>query len=293
MSELWKVSLHGGHSGDFCEHGSDTLREMLDAAVSYGYTTFGVTAHSQPTHPKFLYEEEIEAGLSVDDMGENFLAYVAACGALRDEYSDRIEVLMGAEVEIVPESSFAGFADSMKRQFWLDYLIGSVHWVDEMPFDTSQQDFDKAVSNRGGLEPFLLRYYELVGEMIVQVKPEVIGHVDLPRLFCEGAPELESDSVMKAVYTVFEKAKAVGCIIDLNVSALSKGLATPYPAPWIVQLASEMGVPFCFGDDSHSVAQVGAGIDAGRAYLLENGIDTITKLVRRNYTITKEIVPLR
>jgi histidinol-phosphatase (PHP family) len=98
---------------------------------------------------------------------------------------------------------------------------------------------------------------------------------------------------MKAVYTAFEKAKAVGCILDLNVGALSKGLATPYPAPWIVQLASEMGVPFCFGDDSHSVAQVGAGIDAGRAYLLEHGIETITKLTRRNGTIAKEIVPLR
>jgi hypothetical protein len=35
------VSLHGGHSGDFCEHGADSLREMLDAAVSFGYSTFG------------------------------------------------------------------------------------------------------------------------------------------------------------------------------------------------------------------------------------------------------------
>jgi histidinol-phosphatase (PHP family) len=293
MSELWKVSLHGGHSGDFCEHGSDTLREMLDAAVSFGYTTFGVTAHSQATDPKFLYEEEIEAGLSIDDMKLRFLEYVEACGELKNEYSDRIEVLMGAEVEIVPETSFAHLADIIKRQYWLDYLVGSVHWVDEMPFDTSQQDFDKAVANRGGLEPFLLRYYELVGEMIEQVKPEVIGHIDLPRLFCEGAPELESDSVMKAVYTAFEKAKAVGCILDLNVGALSKGLATPYPAPWIVQLASEMGVPFCFGDDSHSVAQVGAGIDTGRAYLLDLGIITITKLTRRNFEIVREIVPLR
>jgi histidinol-phosphatase (PHP family) len=292
MSELWKISLHGGHSGDFCEHGSDTLREMLDAAVSYGYTTFGVSAHSPASDAKFIYEEEVQAGLTTNDLAQRFSDYTAACSELADEFSDRIEILRAAEVEIVPESSFAKNADQLRSKYNLDYLIGSVHWVDEIPFDTSQQDFDKAVANRGGLEPFLLRYYELVGEMIVQVKPEVIGHVDLPRLFCEGAPELASDSVMKAVYGVFEKAKAVGCILDLNVSALSKGLVTPYPAPWIVQLATEMGVPFCFGDDSHSVAQVGAGIDAGRAYLLEHGIETITKLTRSG-TIAKEIVPLR
>jgi len=293
MSELWKVSLHGGHSGDFCKHGHDTLREMLDAAVSFGYTTFGVTAHSPATDPKFLYDEEIGAGLSVDDLAQKFRDFSTTCSDLVNEYSGQIEILRGAEVEIVPESSFAENAVALKSDYKLDYLVGSVHWVDEMPFDTSQQDFDKAIDNRGGLEPFLLRYYELVGEMIEQVKPEVIGHIDLPRLFCEGAPELGSDSVMKAVYTAFEKAKAVGCILDLNVGALSKGLAAPYPAPWIVQLASEMGVPFCFGDDSHSVAQVGAGIDAGRAYLLEHGIDTITKLTRRSGTISREIVPLR
>jgi hypothetical protein len=38
---------------------------------------------------------------------------------------------------------------------------------------------------------------------------------------------------------------------------------------------------------------VGAGIDVGRAYLLDLGIETITKLTRRNGTIAKEIVPLK
>jgi len=292
MIEIWKVSLHGGHSGDFCAHGHDTLRQMIDAAITAGYATFGVTAHSPAASPKFLYDEEVEAGFIVDDLAKKFRDYSATCSDLADEYSGRIEILRGAEVEIVPESSFAENATALRSEYKLDYLVGSVHWVDEMPFDTSQQDFDKAVASRGGLEPFLLRYYELVGEMIEQVKPEIIGHLDLPRLFSEGATELESDPVMKAVYTVLESAKSTGCILDLNVGALSKDLATPYPAPWIVQLAREMGVPFCFGDDSHSVAQVGAGIDAGRDYLLEHGIETITKLTRSG-TIARAIVPLR
>ena len=293
MSEPWKVSLHGGHSGDFCEHGSDTLRGMLDAAVEYGYSTFGVTAHPPATDPKFLYEEEVEAGLSVIDLAQKFNDYSATCAELVSQYSDRIEILRGVEVEVVPESSFAESAAKLRIDYKLDYVVGSVHWVDEMPFDTSQKDFDKALVNRGGLELFLLRYYELVGEMIEQVRPDVIGHLDLPRLFSEGRSELDSDSVMNAVYTVLESAKANGCILDLNVGALSKGLASPYPAPWTVQLASEMGVHFCFGDDSHSVAQVGAGIEAGRVYLLEHGIETITTLTRENGTIVKKIVPLR
>jgi histidinol-phosphatase (PHP family) len=293
MSEPWKISLHGGHSGDFCAHGTDTLRGMLDAAVAFGYTTFGVTAHSQARDAKFLYKEEVEAGSGVGDMAENFRKYASTCTDLIDEYSSQLEVLLGAEIEVVPESTFAVDAVALKRDHKLDYLVGSVHWVDELPFDTNQDDFDKAVANRGGLEPFLLRYYELVGRMIVEVEPEVVGHLDLPRLFSEGAPELESAAVGVAVARVLENILAAGTIIDLNVGALSKPLALPYPAPWIVGMASEMGVPFCLGDDSHSIAQVGAGIAEGRDYLLGLGVDSITRLTRKNGDIVKEIVLLR
>ncbi|HIF73288.1 MAG TPA: histidinol-phosphatase HisJ family protein [Dehalococcoidia bacterium] len=292
IAEPWKVSLHGGHSGDFCAHGHDTLREMLDAAVSFGYSTFGVTAHSAAVDPKFLYEEEVEAGLGVDDLAQTFRDYASTCAELVTEYSDRIEVLVGAEVEIVPESSFADQAAKLKQDFHLDYLVGSVHWVDEMPFDTTSGDFEKAVANRGGLEPFVLRYFQLISEMIDRVKPEVIGHFDLPRLFSDGAPELESSAVKSAVASTLEKASAAGSILDLNVGSLAKGLSTPYPAPWIVRLATDIGVPFCFGDDSHSIAQVGAGLVEGREYLLANGVESITSLKRESGTIVKTTMPL-
>ena len=44
-----------------------------------------------------------------------------------------------------------------------------------------------------------------------------------------------------------------------------KGLGHPYPARHIVRTAMEMGIPFCFGDDSHGPAQVGAGIADARS----------------------------
>ena len=289
----WKVSLHGGHSGDFCAHGADTLRELLDAAVAFGYTTFGVTPHSPPAIAKFLYEEEIEAGFSADDLAQKFRDYSVLNSALIDKYSGQMEVLRGAEVEVVPDATFADRAVALKADNDLDYLVGSVHWVDELPFDTSQKDFDSAVVNLGGLEPFLLRYFQLVGQMIEQLSPEVIGHFDLPRLFAEGAPELESESVKGAVADVLEKVSTAGSILDLNVGALSRKLVTPYPAPWIVRIASDIGVPFCFGDDSHSAVGVGAGLATGREYLLDLGVESITKLTRRDGGIVKEIVPLR
>jgi hypothetical protein len=33
------VSLHGGHSREYCDHARSTLREILEAAVACGYDT--------------------------------------------------------------------------------------------------------------------------------------------------------------------------------------------------------------------------------------------------------------
>ena len=286
------MSLHGGHSGDFCEHGADSLREMLDAAVAYGYSTFGVATHSPPSSPKFLYEEEIAAGLGVPELGRRFRSYSEVSRELVAEYADRIEVLRGAEIEVVPSGSYAIDVALLREVYELDYVVGSVHWVDEIPIDVSRDESDRAVASSGGLESFLVRYFELVGEMISSVKPEVVGHIDLPRLYSDGAPEWGSDRVLGAVSDALVAARDAGCILDLNVRALSKGLGSPFPSAEIVRMASDMGVPFCFGDDSHSVAGVGVGIEAGRSFLLANGVDSITTLGRVDGGGVKRVVSL-
>jgi histidinol-phosphatase (PHP family) len=292
-SAPWKVSLHGGHSGDFCLHGGDTLEEMLDAAVAFGYTTFGVTAHSPRSDANFLYPEEIEAGYSPADLDRDFASYVSKCRELARKFEGRLEVLVGAEIEIVPESGYAKEMADLRNRHDLDYIVGSVHWVDEMPIDVTRELFDEAVNKRGGLEPFLVRYFNLVEEMVNDLQPEVVGHFDRPRLYTDNAPEFESASVVEAANSALQACKDAGCILDLNVSAIRKELEHPYPAPQIVAKAKELGIPFCFGDDSHRISAVGENLAEGREYLLGQGISEIKVLTRENGTISKKTVPLR
>lgn len=293
MTQPWMISLHGGHSGDFCLHGEDSLRAMLDTAVTRGFSTFGVTAHAPRSSADFLYEEEIEAGYTPSDLARDFDRYLATCRELIEEYDGRLEVLCGVELEAVPESSYVEEADSLRNLPGVDYVVGSVHHVGGLTIDTSQGDFDRAVAACEGLDSMLVNYYELVGQMVERVRPEVVGHLDLPRLYAEGRSELDSPAVRSAVGGVLEAVKATDGILDLNVGALAKGLATPYPAPWIVELALELDVPFCFGDDSHSKATVGAGVGAGREYLLGLGVETITGLTRSGGDVVRKTVPLR
>lgn len=291
--EAWKVSLHGGHSGDFCLHGNDTLEEMLEVAAEFGYSTFGVTAHAPRSDAKFLYPEEIEANYSSAELERDFSLYVKKCRELATRFEDRLEVLVGAEIEVVPESGYAEEVASLRQQHDLDYIVGSVHWVDEIPIDLTRELFDQAVENRNGLTPFLVRYFNLVEQMVTDLQPEVVGHFDLPRLYVENADEFESIEVVNAMTSALRGVRDAGSILDLNVGALRKGLAYPYPAPQVIDIAQELGIPFCFGDDSHRTSEIGNEIDRGKDYLLENGVTTITTLTRENGTVQKKTVPLR
>ena len=289
-SDLWRVSLHGGHSGAFCAHADGTLREILEAAVAAGYATFGVTEHAPRSETRFLYPEERAAGWGVTKLAADFERYIASVNALAAEFSDRLIVLRGFEAEVVPESNYVSETNALRSRRLgdgspaFDYIVGSTHFVAEIPIDETPENYALAVTACGGLERFAIRYYETVAAMIEALRPEIVGHLDLVKrnaaLAGFSLADLETAPIRAAAKVALETAQKYECILDLNTGGWRKGLGEPYPSPALVALARELGVPFCFGDDSHRVAEVGAGIEQAREYLLENGVDSMTVLTK-------------
>jgi histidinol-phosphatase (PHP family) len=108
-------------------------------------------------------------------------------------------------------------------------------------------------------------------------------------------PESDTDTpaIRKAAARALEAIRHCGSILDINTAALRKGLNAPFPAPWLLQMATrDFGIPVCFGDDSHSPEHVGQGIPEARDYLLDNGVTTITTLARSLERLGREEVPL-
>ena len=300
--DQWRVSLHGGHSGEFCDHAEGTLREMLEAAVLNGYRVFGVTEHAPRNANRFLYSEERKMGWTLAKVQDDFKRYCEILPKLAEEFADRLVILRGFEAEVVPADSYLSWMQGYRAkiltdgQTLFDYCVGSVHYVDEMQIDGSPNKFRAAVNELGGLEALAVRYYETVAEMIAALKPEVVGHLDLLKkhVVAIGEPlsRIETSKGARAAEQALEAAKANNSILDLNTSGWRKGLGEPYPAPWLVKKAHSMGVPFCFGDDSHRASEVGAGLDEARLYLLQNGVDSICCLVKENGKLRRDIVPL-
>ena len=288
----WKVSLHGGHSGEFCEHATGTLRAILDTAAAAGLRAFGVSEHAPRPEPRFLYESERTKGYSVERLQREFDAYAEASKKLQKEFRGRLPILRGFEAEVVPSSNYADTMRSIRRRHEFDYTVGSVHHVNEISIDESPALYRLAVDSCGGLESFMERYYALVRGMIEEVRPEVVAHLDLPKLHAPAGADIATPRIRRAAEEAIEAARNRNCILDLNTAAWRKGLSEPYPAPWLVRLAAEAHVPFCFGDDSHSAAQVGFGIERARRYLLANGVDSVTCLEKRGRTLKRQEIPL-
>lgn len=304
--EAWRVSLHGGHSGEFCDHAEGTLREILTAAAEAGYHTFGVSEHSPRGEDRFLYPEEIALGWDTARTEADFVRYTQVLPPLGEEFSDRLIVLRGFETEVVPQAAYVERA----RQFraiklpdgspLFDYFLGSVHYVGEIQIDGSVETYQKALEASGGIEALAIRYYETITEMVGAIQPDVVGHLDLIKKNLKPAgfsPEaMETPRIQAAIQDTLEAVRAQGAILDLNTAGWRKGLGEPYPTPALVKQADAMGIGFCFGDDSHRARDVGAGIEDARDYLLRCGVKTVTVLTRETpepyAPVVKRIVPL-
>jgi len=287
----WRVSLHGGHTGEFCDHGHGTLAESIEAAFQFGYHTFGVAEHAPRAEARFLYPEEIARGWDTAKIAADFDRYAQALLALAQAYAGRLTILRGFEAEMVPPDRYAQLMFDLRHRYDFDYIVGSVHWVGDIIIDYNKTEFDRATAAYGGWEPLVVKYFEALGEMAGSLKPEVVGHLDVIRKFAPDAP-FDSPAIRDAATAALEAVKANGCILDINAAPLRKGRSAPYPSGWLLELARDMGIPVCFGDDSHGPRDVGGGIEAAREYLLRHAIREVTYLTKTPGGLARQTAPL-
>lgn len=278
--QAWRSSFHGGHSWPFCDHATGSLESILDSAAEQGVKIFGVTEHAPRLGERFLYPDERSWGWSVATLEEKFQEYFETLDQLISTYAGDLEVLRGFEIEVVPGSEWASIMREYRERYKAEYIVGSVHYVDDISIDSFTPDFEDALSHFGGLEGLACAYYERVAEMVFEIRPEIVGHLDLIRKFGHKYGDVDTPAIRSAAMTALQEIKLRGGILDVNTAGYRKNLGHPYPAPWIIREAAALGIPFAFGDDSHNAKEVNAGVDQARDYLLAHGVQKITQLTR-------------
>lgn len=267
------VSIHGGHSGQFCNHAHDTLEGIIKAYIEQGFSWVGITEHMPPVSDDFLYEEEIEAGLNTEKMYTRFSQYISACRELQHKYASQLEIFVGFETEFY--SNYEHFIQTLIAEFEPDYIVGSLHHIDDMSFDLSQEQYLEVAEKVGGLEALYCRYFDQQYEMINALKPQVIGHFDYTRLLDPDYQQrLQQPDILERIHRNLRRIKELNLILDFNVSPLRKGASEPNPTHFILLEAQELGIHVVPGDDCHAISQVGLNIDKGITILQESGFDT-------------------
>ncbi|OQY20298.1 MAG: restriction endonuclease [Desulfobacteraceae bacterium 4572_35.1] len=265
-----RVSAHGGHSGEFCLHAKDNLADIVATYAQQGFSWIGLTEHMPPPVDDKLYPDEQQAGLKAVDLLRQFDRYVQTARRLQQQYAGEMTIYVSMESEF-----YAGavpWVRQLQRQYNLDYLVGSVHHVNECCFDFSVTEYQYAIEVAGGLDAAYCNYFDAQYAMIEHLRPAVVGHFDLIRLFDDDYPRrMQQPQVAQRIERNLQRIAQLGLMLDFNVRALLKGATEPYVTAPILQRALELEIDIVPGDDSHGVSSVGVGLDSAIKLLHDAG----------------------
>ncbi len=277
MKNVKRVSVHGGHSGEFCLHAKDSLEEIVKTYIAQRFAWVGITEHAPPLSDKWRYAEEREAGLTADALYERYGRFIEECRRLQKKYASEITLYVGTEIETY--EGYKEFVPKLLSTFAPDFIVGSIHYMDGIGFDCSRQDYRAAVANAGSTEALYCNYFDLQYEMISLFKPAVVGHFDVIRIFDDKYMDrLLVPEIAHRIERNLALIQQHDLILDCNLRALLKGAEEPYPSATILQRASELGISAVPGDDSHGCDSVGAHMEEGIALLERYGFNTNWKL---------------
>ncbi|KAK3687365.1 Polymerase/histidinol phosphatase-like protein [Podospora appendiculata] len=274
------------HSGEFCPgHAKDTLEAVVLHAISTGYRTLGLTEHMPRTELSDLYPDELlpSPAASLASLFPRHEAYLAEAQRLQSLYASQIHILIGFEGEWI-RPGCGPLIQRLAAAPCVDYFIGSIHHAAGVPIDYDAATYRVARDVCGGSDEAVFeRYYDEQLEMLVALRPKVVGHFDLIRLMSDD-PGAEAKAVGNGVWerVVRNLAEVVGYggWLECNTSALRKGLAEPYPGRAIAEEFLKMGGKFTFSDDSHGTAQVATNYARGLDYLESLGVTELWTLER-------------
>jgi histidinol-phosphatase (PHP family) len=175
---------------------------------------------------------------------------------LRQRNAD-LNIRAGIELDNDPQTSAAGRKWIEKNWDQLDFVLGSVHYLqhptqmfDSVPAGAAQfagQDIDKLYAD----------YFRRVREIAASGLVDCLAHVDLIKIHGHRP----NSEIRQLVDETLELIRARNLAIELSTAGWRKPVNELYPSDEIIRLALGKGIPFTTASDAHSQAQLGENYD--------------------------------
>ncbi|QOY51831.1 histidinol-phosphatase HisJ family protein [Candidatus Sulfurimonas baltica] len=226
------VDLHN-HT-KLCNHADGEIFEYIEKAIKCNIKYFGFSDHAPMSFdPKYR--------MSFEQMK----TYESDVLKAKEKYKNKIDILIGYEVDYL-----VGHMDKRILSANVDYLIGSVHFIDEWGFDNPE--FIGNYKNQD-IDEIWQKYFNAIRDMAKSGLFDIVGHLDLIKVF-KFMPKKNIVSIAKEALQAIKEADMS---IEINVAGLRKPIAEAYPSLSLLKEAYKLDIPITFGSDAHNPEQVG------------------------------------
>jgi len=231
-----RIDLHNHTTR--CNHAEGTIDEYIERAIELGIDIYGFSEHAPMD-----FDEKYRLPFC------DIQAYVDDVLAAKEKYKGQIKILLGYEVDWLP-----GHMEKEILNAEVDYLIGSVHFLDKWSFDNPE--FLAGWESRD-IDEIWQAYFEAAEAMAVSGKFDIVGHLDLIKVF-KYLPRQDVRILAKDALKAIKKSNMV---LELNAAGLRKPIGEIYPSKALLEEAFSLDIPITFASDAHSIEQVGFGYE--------------------------------
>ena len=221
-----------------CNHAEGSIDEYIIKAIEKGTKIFGFSEHAPMD-----FDEKYR--LNFEQMSE----YENLILKAKEKYKDKIEILLGYEVDYLE-----GHMDKRVLNADVDYLIGSVHFIDKWGFDNPE--FIGEYKERD-IDEIWQKYFDAVEQMAKSKLFDIVGHIDLIKVF-KFMPRKNILDIAKNALIAIKEADMV---LEINMAGYRKPIHEAYPSLEILQEAFKLNIPITFSSDAHAPDQVGMFAD--------------------------------
>lgn len=250
-----RVDLHN-HT-ILCNHASGTVEDYIKTAIDLGIDVYGFTDHAPMD-----FDPKYRMSIIHKEFYENNVLH------LKEKYKNEIEILLGYEVDYMQNIPML---DSILNAD-VDYLIGSIHFLEpkikneDEPWGFDNPEFIGKYEKQN-IDDIWIDYFEVVESMAKSNKFDVIGHLDLIKVF----KFLPKKDIKTIALNSLKAIKKSNMTIEINSAGLRKPIAEQYPSRDLLELAYELNIPITFSSDAHSTEQIGFAYDVVTSLAKEVG----------------------
>jgi histidinol-phosphatase (PHP family) len=208
----------------------ELLQPWADSARRLGLTDIAFTDH-----------DRYHAGIDFDEINR-----------LRERNPD-LQIRAGIELDNDPVHSAAGRRWIEKNWDKLDFVLGSVHFLErgDQMFDSVP---DGAAQFEGrDIDEMYVDYFRRLRELIATGSVDCLAHLDLIKIHGHRP----TADIGALVNETLEFIHARNLTIELSTAGWRKPVNELYPGDSIIELAMEKGIPFTTASDAHSHVQLG------------------------------------